>query len=301
MNARFYLPGVGRFISADTIVPDPANPQALNRYSYVLNRPLALIDPTGHGEIDCPTNDCNSNSSSPSEPPQADDLPEQLEDCYINLKKCGLPDRPPGIEDETWNTYVAVWFELLGTEYLLPDGRIVDQYLIALIIRIELQGVSGIPYLAALEAISNQYDGWGCGGGCSSLAQQLNWLDAMHAWRERDGSTVSLNDCPWCLADAARAMNNYNDSYSAESWWWANPTRESAMHKYIEQYGLSGTATPEWRADTLGGAFIVASQPCTGCRYFVVMTQAQDAACANISGDVTCNGFPKSIIADISN
>ncbi|HIE55672.1 MAG TPA: RHS repeat-associated core domain-containing protein, partial [Chromatiaceae bacterium] len=47
-NARYYLPGLGRFLSADTIVPDPQNPQSLNRYSYVLNRPLNLIDSTGH-------------------------------------------------------------------------------------------------------------------------------------------------------------------------------------------------------------------------------------------------------------
>src|SRR5688572_4912224 len=26
----------------------PANPQALNRYSYVLNNPLRYVDPTGH-------------------------------------------------------------------------------------------------------------------------------------------------------------------------------------------------------------------------------------------------------------
>jgi hypothetical protein len=41
---------IGRFISADTIVPNPANPQSLNRYSYCLNNPLKYIDPTGHTE-----------------------------------------------------------------------------------------------------------------------------------------------------------------------------------------------------------------------------------------------------------
>ena len=29
-------------------MPEPGNPQALNRYSYGLNRPTVLIDPTGH-------------------------------------------------------------------------------------------------------------------------------------------------------------------------------------------------------------------------------------------------------------
>ena len=46
-QARHYDPHLGRFISADTIVPDPGNPQDLNRYSYVRNNPLFYVDPTG--------------------------------------------------------------------------------------------------------------------------------------------------------------------------------------------------------------------------------------------------------------
>ena len=34
-NARYYDPHIGKFISADTLVPDPAAPQAFNRYAYV--------------------------------------------------------------------------------------------------------------------------------------------------------------------------------------------------------------------------------------------------------------------------
>lgn len=100
MNARYYDPKIGRFISADTVVPGspsgdmagsglrslttdftdpaftlklnqeqhstpwftlsqaqqqeigspwgPANPQSLNRYSYVQNNPLTYTDPSGH-------------------------------------------------------------------------------------------------------------------------------------------------------------------------------------------------------------------------------------------------------------
>jgi RHS repeat-associated protein len=47
-NARYYDPLTGRFISADTIIPNPMNPQYLNRYSYCLNNPLKYIDPSGH-------------------------------------------------------------------------------------------------------------------------------------------------------------------------------------------------------------------------------------------------------------
>ncbi|MGB0911200.1 MAG: RHS repeat-associated core domain-containing protein, partial [Nitrospirales bacterium] len=50
-EARYYDPVLGRFISADTIVPDPLDPQTLNRFSYVLNNPLKLIDPSGNISI----------------------------------------------------------------------------------------------------------------------------------------------------------------------------------------------------------------------------------------------------------
>jgi len=43
-----YDPVIGRFISADSIVPNPFDPQLLNRYSYCRNNPLIYIDPSGH-------------------------------------------------------------------------------------------------------------------------------------------------------------------------------------------------------------------------------------------------------------
>ncbi len=48
MQARWYDPAIGRFISPDTIIPDPTNPQSFNRYSYVYNNPVNFTDPTGH-------------------------------------------------------------------------------------------------------------------------------------------------------------------------------------------------------------------------------------------------------------
>jgi RHS repeat-associated protein len=47
-GARYYDPKLGRFITPDTIVQAPSNPQTLNRYTYCNNNPVNLIDPTGH-------------------------------------------------------------------------------------------------------------------------------------------------------------------------------------------------------------------------------------------------------------
>jgi len=47
-GARYYDPALAHFISPDTIEPDRANPQTLNRYAYALNNPVKYIDPTGH-------------------------------------------------------------------------------------------------------------------------------------------------------------------------------------------------------------------------------------------------------------
>ena len=52
-NARYYDPELGVFVSPDTIVPDPENVFAYNRYMYVFGNPLKYIDPSGH----CATTD----------------------------------------------------------------------------------------------------------------------------------------------------------------------------------------------------------------------------------------------------
>jgi len=48
MGARWYDPYLGRWLSPDSIVPEPANPQSLNRYSFVLGNPVKFRDPSGH-------------------------------------------------------------------------------------------------------------------------------------------------------------------------------------------------------------------------------------------------------------
>jgi RHS repeat-associated protein len=55
MGARWYDPYIARWISPDSIVPNPLNPQDFNRYSYVAGNPLGFIDPSGHFKL--PTKD----------------------------------------------------------------------------------------------------------------------------------------------------------------------------------------------------------------------------------------------------
>jgi len=50
-GARHYAQPLGRWIAPDTVVPDPADPQSLNRYSYVGNRPTIYVDPSGHVQV----------------------------------------------------------------------------------------------------------------------------------------------------------------------------------------------------------------------------------------------------------
>jgi RHS repeat-associated protein len=51
-KARFYDPYITHFLQPDSIVPNPYNPQSLNRYSYALNNPIRYNDPSGHEYCD---------------------------------------------------------------------------------------------------------------------------------------------------------------------------------------------------------------------------------------------------------
>jgi RHS repeat-associated protein len=48
LRARYYNPADGRFIAADSLVPDPLLSQGWNGYTYGYNNPLRFIDPSGH-------------------------------------------------------------------------------------------------------------------------------------------------------------------------------------------------------------------------------------------------------------
>jgi len=51
-GARNYDPQTGRFLTADTQVPDPMNPKSLHRYAFAGGNPIRNVDPSGHAWYD---------------------------------------------------------------------------------------------------------------------------------------------------------------------------------------------------------------------------------------------------------
>ena len=50
--ARWYDPAIGRFIQADSIVPNPLSAFGYDRFSYAFNNPFKFTDPSGHDPED---------------------------------------------------------------------------------------------------------------------------------------------------------------------------------------------------------------------------------------------------------
>jgi RHS repeat-associated protein len=73
MQARYYQGLQGRFTSADPLLASgrPANPQSWNRYAYVLNNPVRLIDPTGYEAKDDTNPDQGGQGKEPPQKPTA--------------------------------------------------------------------------------------------------------------------------------------------------------------------------------------------------------------------------------------
>ena len=88
-RARYYAQGLGRFISADTIVPDSSNPQSLNRFSYTRNNPVKYIDPDGHRETNgCEYEGCSATTDDINKAvgnANYADLTQEYKDCHQNF------------------------------------------------------------------------------------------------------------------------------------------------------------------------------------------------------------------------
>jgi hypothetical protein len=190
MNARWYDARIGRFISADVIIPNPADPQNFNRYTYVRNSPINFIDPTGHGETDClPGEDCDFDTPLPAPDPQPDPAPQ---DCYV-LVRCDVDaddystpctDCPTsGAFGDMFNAY-EVYLRLVR----LVGRSLTYEEVLALLIAAELGSVIGnVPlFEAALEGLARQfYERCGSGGVCTG-DQLWKFLGSMQGWFNGD-------------------------------------------------------------------------------------------------------------------
>jgi RHS repeat-associated protein len=98
MGARWYDPRIARWASADTIIPDLANPQSLGRFAYVHGNPLKYVDPTGHmTEYNCADGYCRGRASGSQEPQvQAMAVDQDPEPSKTSLPHPG-PKEPSGL------------------------------------------------------------------------------------------------------------------------------------------------------------------------------------------------------------
>lgn len=125
MNGRIYDPNLGRFMTADPTVQFASYSQSYNRYSYVLNNPLSLTDPTGFGlgEFAAAWDDMIRN-------------PTEIEKSYYAVSKF------PGMQDVSNFMMQNSWARALGH-----------------------QAASSIPYAGwAVNAYLSGYDVWYQGG-----------------------------------------------------------------------------------------------------------------------------------------
>jgi RHS repeat-associated protein len=107
-GARYYGGGMGRFVSVDPLLNSgrPNDPQSWNRYTYGLNNPLAVVDPTGLYDVSntCAADDKKCNKQFQQ---HAKDLKKGLE----NLQK-----QVDNMKDGPEKTRLENSLKALGTE-----------------------------------------------------------------------------------------------------------------------------------------------------------------------------------------
>ena len=86
MNGRVYDPNLGRFLSVDPVFQFPTNTQSLNPYSYVLNNPLSMTDPSGYTVACAPGNYCLSTHEQANDGIQRHDPNTKIADLQTDEK-----------------------------------------------------------------------------------------------------------------------------------------------------------------------------------------------------------------------
>jgi RHS repeat-associated protein len=99
LGARYYDPAHARFLSPDTVLPDPTRTQANNRYLYAYGNPLSWTDPTGHQpecsvcefEEDVIQADASATKEEEKKQTAAADAPPEEIDIEKYLAEAGMP------------------------------------------------------------------------------------------------------------------------------------------------------------------------------------------------------------------
>ncbi len=284
MNARYYIPGLGRFLTADTLVPSPTNPQSHNRYSYVLGNPLVLVDPTGHAS--CYTHGQNEHCTddTPMTPPPprpqrpavrpVRDIP-QCDGCFLPT----LPTSPPRGLNE-WG--LAAWNGLQAIQQMTGGwwGDELDALeALMLILNHELGTELGPnAHHAPLDALINQYNTY-CSGGAWSTECLNKFWGYSHVIRESrvaldgGGRFARAEHVQWVRQTAAGFLNHTLQPVNPALIHYGNAFSESAR-RLLQDYnnGVMTYATyvnvSGYKPDPETGALVVSS-------VFVVQTYKQ--------------------------
>ncbi len=236
-GARWYDASLGRFTSADTIVPNMGDPQAWDRYAYVDNNPVKFIDPTGH----CATQysgECYHNKSLDKLPYNLSqrDLPDYLAD-PSNVPEIGKHGEPI---TQWYASMRSGLYSKYGFKYVSQiTGKITDQAFLALIISAEFGGLqdpggqNNEAYAASVAGLSSQYhtvvtqgptSNTTCYGSCS-FSEQVKWLNDMAAiFNNSDAKLGDYNRFEPSLNDASKVINKDVTQRPNGVWWfWGNP------------------------------------------------------------------------------
>jgi RHS repeat-associated protein len=128
-GARYFASNQGRFTSPDPLSASarPENPKTWNRYVYVLNNPVRLIDPNGLEEVDT----VQPQDEEQKKPQKKETKESQVVDLrkdktigaeIANINKTAVP-LPPGQTPVLTNVKTVV-----GNTYNIENGGYIDAY-----------------------------------------------------------------------------------------------------------------------------------------------------------------------------
>ncbi|MCZ7672018.1 MAG: RHS repeat-associated core domain-containing protein [Chloroflexi bacterium] len=261
MNARFYLPALGRFASADTIVPNPTNPQFLNRYSYTRNSPLGFTDPTGHKE-------CG---------------PLDGESCGIDAPERELP-LPPGVLPSNQpagltNYGKAAWNGLQAVQSRI-GSRLKDREALISLINHEVN--YNIYNSDSRDVIINQYNAYCSNGSWSTTCLNTFWGYSQvvrNGTLTGDGSErlPAIDDLVAALADSI--LNGTAKVENENLFHYGNALNDATARKLYELYQSGDRSYASYltvtycngdkpcgnQLEDITGVFVVQTKPQNNC------------------------------------